>query len=166
MADNPDISVEISSQSLPGRNADLIMKFINHDDKDYYYPVHSIAGPNRGGFSVNNTVFTKKYNVPWQRCTTVSDSTGDIVFYPGLEKLLNIEYTHIPVNGEYEVRCNIVSLCPFLQYMSTEDNEDGYWIRYQHGGFIELMTEPSDNWTKFAGSINLPIIEVHFDLID
>ena len=156
-----NITLEARTESLPGRNVYLIFKFINHEDLDFYYRADKF--PYKEGFSVNNTYATKKHNRPWQSC-------GPYMSDPHRYFDKNaIRYSHIPANGVYELKIDIVAECSFLEHEPpTKDLFVKYsvWpndIANEEGG-VSLYLTPDYN-DPSVGHVHIPVVIKSFDLI-
>ena len=160
MIKSANMTVEMTSESLPGRVVFFKVKLINHANVDYFFPKDHLAGRHQGGFSINNTKIQKRYpDVAWVECAYESNPHGKFDE--------NIQFEHIPANGILEVKKNIVNYCGFL---SEEPAGGNFYFKYDiwshgNGGSILFSKEPSEEVDYIAG-VTIPLIELPFELID
>jgi hypothetical protein len=157
MVQKPNITVESSIWSFPERNVYLILKMINHESQDFYYP-YTAGFFDPDDFAINNTEFARTYYAEWQGCP--SRSTGYHIY--------STHYAHIPANGVYESKLNIISLCRFLKY---EPVAKDLWVKFapgrnedgETGSNIYLTDEPNG---EVVGAVYIPVILEKFDLLN
>lgn len=150
-----NITIESRVDSYKGQNrrVELVIKFTNHEDQDFYYKTYNLFDLHRGGFAIGRVQPKETQDTVWDGCFPASRGIGEH------------DYTHIPANGVHERKQNIAGACTNLEY--TEDLEDECWVRYDPYGAgalgFELYDEPHG---QVVGGISFPSIELPFHLYD
>lgn len=147
----PNIEVETRLDSLPHRQVLLNFKFINHDDRDYYFMMQGLCSIYGGKLEINNTRYADHTTNGWFRCP--SRSCPPPIRYSDISK--------IPAKGVFQEAVDIVQICYILY---DEPTGSQHYLRYapEGAGWLGFL----DIHNQYIGGITMFSIELPFTLID
>lgn len=143
---DPDIKVTISWSSLPGRQANLNIEFMNNEDVGYFFPKEALK-------KFRNDLYVKLGvyggGESWVRCSSSSDPRRNVDYD---------DYEYLPAHSISEKHINIMRQCPHLYHMPA-----GQYSLYYEGVPVFVKEEL---YSEVVGLISLPYTEILLDIID